>query len=48
MFKKWLSLETRLGDAAGQEKAKTRAREWVMANAKVEESDEDSEESDDE
>lgn len=33
LFKKWLNIETRIGDAAGQEKAKTRAREWVAANA---------------
>lgn len=34
LFKKWLNIETRIGDAAGQERAKTRAREWVAANAK--------------
>ena len=34
LFKKWLSIETRIGDEAGQEKAKERAREWVAANAK--------------
>lgn len=51
LFKKWLSLESRIGDAAGQDKAKARAREWVQANAKPAEDDseeEDEEESDDE
>jgi rRNA biogenesis protein RRP5 len=42
LFKKWLNIEVRIGDAAGQERAKTRAREWVAANAKPEE-DEDEE-----
>ncbi|ODO00747.1 rRNA biogenesis protein RRP5 [Cryptococcus wingfieldii CBS 7118] len=34
LFKKWLSLESRIGDAPGQEKAKLRAKEWVEANSK--------------
>ena len=34
LFKKWLAVETRLGDTKGQEKAKQRAREWVTANVK--------------
>lgn len=34
LFKKWLTIEQRIGDAAGQDKAKARAREWVEANAK--------------
>lgn len=33
LFKKLLSLETRIGDAAGQEQAKEKAREWVTKNA---------------
>lgn len=33
LFKKLLSLETRIGDAAGQEGAKEKAREWVTKNA---------------
>jgi rRNA biogenesis protein RRP5 len=41
LFKKWLNIETRIGDAAGQERAKTKAREWVAANAKPAEDDED-------
>jgi rRNA biogenesis protein RRP5 len=36
LFKKWLSIETRLGDTQGQEKAKDRARQWVAANTKPE------------
>lgn len=47
LFKKWLALESRIGDAAGQDKAKSRAREWVLANSKVE-SGEESSDSDDE
>ncbi|OWT39295.1 rRNA biogenesis protein RRP5 [Cryptococcus neoformans Bt1] len=34
LFKKWLTIEQRIGDAAGQDKAKARAREWVETNAK--------------
>jgi rRNA biogenesis protein RRP5 len=34
VFKKWLAIETRIGDMAGQEKAKERARKWVTAIAK--------------
>ncbi|WVQ75049.1 hypothetical protein IAR50_004658 [Cryptococcus sp. DSM 104548] len=34
LFKKWLNIESRIGDASGQEKAKLRAKEWVEANAK--------------
>lgn len=41
LFKKWLAVETRIGDAAGQEKAKERAREWVAANSKAAEGSED-------
>jgi rRNA biogenesis protein RRP5 len=41
LFKKWLNIETRIGDAAGQERAKTKAREWVAANAKPAEDDDD-------
>jgi len=37
IFKKWLNIETRIGIPAGQDKAKTRAREWVAANAKKQE-----------
>lgn len=47
VFKKWLSLESRAGDAKGMEEAKRRARAWVEENAKEsgsEESDEESEE----
>ena len=43
LFKKWLNIEVRIGDAAGQERAKARAREWVAANAKPAEEDEDEE-----
>jgi len=43
LFKKWLNIEVRIGDAAGQERAKTRAREWVAANARPAEEDEDEE-----
>lgn len=50
VFKKWLSVESRIGDAAGAEKAKTRAREWVAANAGggESESEEESEEEEEE
>lgn len=33
LFKKLLSLETRIGDAAGQERAKEKARDWVSKHA---------------
>jgi rRNA biogenesis protein RRP5 len=33
LFKKLLSLETRIGDAAGQEQAKEKARDWVTKHA---------------
>jgi rRNA biogenesis protein RRP5 len=33
LFKKLLSVETRIGDADGQERAKGKAREWVAKNA---------------
>ena len=46
LFKKWLNIEMRIGDVAGQERAKSRAREWVAANAKPRSDDE--EEDDDE
>jgi rRNA biogenesis protein RRP5 len=39
LFKKWLALEDRIGDDAGQEKAKGKAREWVAANAAKAEED---------
>ncbi|KAL1413196.1 rRNA biogenesis protein rrp5 [Vanrija albida] len=48
LFKKWLSLESRIGDAAGQDKAKARAREWVQANAKPADDESEEEESDEE
>lgn len=52
MFKKWLVLEQRIGDAAGQEKAKGRAREWVAENAAARaaatEAEEEEDEDDDE
>lgn len=34
LFKKWLAIEGRIGDSAGQETAKERAKAWVMANVK--------------
>ena len=40
LFKKLLSLEGRFGDEEGQERAKTKAREWVMANAQKDEDEE--------
>ena len=40
LFKKWLALETKLGDEAGQENAKTKARAWVAVHA-VKEGDEE-------
>ena len=44
LFKKWLALEDRIGDEAGQETAKSKAREWVAANAvRPEEESEDEE-----
>lgn len=51
VFKKWLSVESRVGDKAGQEKAKARARAWVEENAKAESGSEEesaSEEEDEE
>lgn len=48
LFKKWLNIETRIGDVQGQEKAKEKAREWVVANAKPEEGADGSEDEDDE
>ncbi|WWD20117.1 hypothetical protein CI109_104592 [Kwoniella shandongensis] len=44
LFKKWLMIEQRIGDAQGQEKAKTRAKDWVLANTKTEEAEESDEE----
>ncbi|KAK4685994.1 rRNA biogenesis protein RRP5, partial [Tremellales sp. Uapishka_1] len=35
LFKKWLGIEGRIGDVAGQEKAKERAKQWVGENANV-------------
>lgn len=32
LFKKLLAIEARIGDEEGQERAKAKAREWVMAN----------------
>jgi rRNA biogenesis protein RRP5 len=43
LFKKWLALEGRIGDNAGQENAKERAKAWVMANVKQEDGDDDDE-----
>lgn len=45
LFKKWLSLEDRIGDDAGQEQAKSKAREWVAnaAAGAADSSDEDDE-----
>ncbi|ORY34880.1 hypothetical protein BCR39DRAFT_515324 [Naematelia encephala] len=43
LFKKWFSVETRIGDEAGQDKAKERAREWVAANAASREEGEEGE-----
>lgn len=48
LFKKWLSIETRIGDVQGQEKAKEKAREWVVANVKPEEDADGSEDEDEE
>jgi rRNA biogenesis protein RRP5 len=48
LFKKWLNIEIRIGDVQGQEKAKEKAREWVVANAKPEEGADGSEDEDDE
>jgi rRNA biogenesis protein RRP5 len=36
LFKKWLALEGRIGDAEGQERAKGKAKEWVIAQAETE------------
>jgi rRNA biogenesis protein RRP5 len=47
LFKKWLNIETRIGDVQGQEKAKEKAREWVVANAKPEVGADGSEEDED-
>jgi hypothetical protein len=35
LFKKLLSVETRIGDAEGQERAKAKARDWVAKNAQA-------------
>ncbi|WVQ96181.1 hypothetical protein IAU59_003284 [Kwoniella sp. CBS 9459] len=49
LFKKLLTIEQRIGDAAGQEKAKDRARQWVLANTKPDPEDaEDESDEDDE
>ncbi|OCF37082.1 rRNA biogenesis protein RRP5 [Kwoniella heveanensis CBS 569] len=48
LFKKLLTIEQRIGDAAGQEKAKERARQWVLENTKPEPEDEEESEDDDE
>ncbi len=37
LFKKLLSVETRIGDEAGQDRAKAKAREWVAQNAQSQE-----------
>jgi rRNA biogenesis protein RRP5 len=44
LFKKWMSLEARIGDSAGQEQATLKAREWVAANAARAEEDEEEDE----
>jgi rRNA biogenesis protein RRP5 len=31
LFKKWLALEGRIGDAGGEDRAKGRAKEWVVS-----------------
>ena len=33
LFKKLLQIEGKIGDKKGEERAKEKAREWVMANA---------------
>ncbi|WVQ79413.1 hypothetical protein IAT38_001510 [Cryptococcus sp. DSM 104549] len=43
LFKKWLTIEQRIGDAAGQDKAKASAKAWVEANTKPTEEDSDEE-----
>lgn len=53
LFKKLLALENRIGDDAGQDKAKAKARDWVMANASAavssaQQDEEDDEDEDDE
>ncbi|ORX37905.1 putative rRNA processing-related protein [Kockovaella imperatae] len=35
LFKKWLAVENRIGDEAGQDAAKEKARAWVSANVQV-------------
>jgi len=37
LFKKLLSVESKIGDEQGEEKAKEKARAWVVANAKADE-----------
>nr|ODN95502.1 rRNA biogenesis protein RRP5 [Cryptococcus depauperatus CBS 7855] len=44
LFKKWLNIEQRIGDVDGQEKAKTKAREWVQANTEPIENESEDEE----
>ncbi|WRT69490.1 uncharacterized protein IL334_006476 [Kwoniella shivajii] len=44
LFKKLLTIEQRIGDEKGQEKAKERAKAWVMENTKTEEEGESDEE----
>ena len=43
LFKKWLAIETRIGDVAGEETAKQRARDWVAANVRKDEAEEEEE-----
>lgn len=33
LFKKLLQIESKIGDKKGEERAKDKAREWVMAHA---------------
>ena len=34
LFKKLLSVEGKIGDEKGEERAKDKAREWVLSNTK--------------
>jgi hypothetical protein len=36
LFKKLLSVESKIGDEKGEERAKEKARKWVLKNAKDE------------
>jgi hypothetical protein len=37
LFKKLLFVEDRIGDEAGKQRAKTKAKEWVLSQAKADE-----------